>query len=565
MTRKTESVGRLDSLHARFEHQAQCWPQEIALSYGAEQLTYAELNKQADAQARRFQLDGVRPGDLVAILLPRGLESVIQVLATLKAGAGYVPIDPNYPVERIEWMLESSKPTRILTHRNLCNRLWETELPGFMVDRVCWSDATHKSEQIPLKASSDSKASSPKLDSHEPRNESLEVAYIIFTSGSTGKPKGVMVGHSQVLSLLDAVIPTLGSDHTDTWTLFHSLAFDFSVWELWGALTTGGRLCIVPQEIAWSPESFVSLLRNEKVTVLNQTPSAFYALTHAESQARSNGEKALSLRSVIFGGEALNLHQIERWWALYPVGQPRLINMYGITETTVHVTWLELTPELAALDGSPIGDAISSLQLYLLNDELNSVADGQPGEIYVGGSQLALGYLGRPDLTASRFIATQQGERLYRSGDLAVRREGHLFYLGRVDRQLKIRGFRIEPAEVEAAIETHPAIKQCAVLPQPVNEGEIPDRLLAFVIPNRGSPVPESTELRQYLSALLPVHCLPSEAISVDFLPLTVNGKLDQTILLRQWRNQRQRLNPQEQRLRLLRAKLTENASEIPQ
>jgi nonribosomal peptide synthetase DhbF len=549
-------AGQPDSLHGRFEQQALRWPQRLALSYRGQHLSYQQLNERADERASQLRAAGVQAGDLVALMLPRGLDLVVQVLAVLKAGAGYVPIDPNYPQERVDWMLESSQPVRLLTHRHLANRLWEAGVPEALHNRIQWIDVDEPHSAAPL-----SPARGRPTDAGQTDHSALAVAYIIFTSGSTGKPKGVMVGHHQVMYLLDAVIPRLHCDQTDVWTLFHSLAFDFSVWELWGALTTGGRLCIVPQDVTWSADSFAALLRAEQVTVLNQTPSAFYALTQTESQLLAQGDNPLPLRSVIFGGEALNMHQIKRWWSLYAPGQPRLINMYGITETTVHVTWLELTQTLADTDGSPIGEAIPGLEVHLLNSALAPVAEGEPGEIHVGGRQLALGYLGRPDLTASRFIADpiHPGQRLYRSGDLAVRRAGQLFYLGRADRQLKIRGFRIEPAEVEAAIESHPAVQRCAVLAQPAKAGHTSDGLLAFLVATAGvDPLPEATDLRRHLAERLPVHCLPAEFLFLEKLPLTVNGKLDQAVLLTHWRAQQPPDNAQQRRLELLRAKLAE-------
>lgn len=548
-------IDPLDSLHGRFERQALRWPQRIALSYQDQYLTYQQLNERAGERARQLRAAGVNPGDLVALLLPRGLDLVVQVLAVLKAGAGYVPIDPNYPQERVDWMIESSRPVRLLTHRNIANHFWQADVPEILRSRIQWIDV----DELPNTALAMSRLAS---DLAPPDQSVLAVAYIIFTSGSTGKPKGVMVGHHQVMSLLDAVIPRLNCDQTDVWTLFHSLAFDFSVWELWGALTTGGRLCIVPQDVTWSADSFAALLRAEQVTVLNQTPSAFYALTQIESRLLVRGANPLPLRSVIFGGEALNMHQIKRWWSLYVPGQPRLINMYGITETTVHVTWLELTRALADTEGSPIGEAIPGLEVHLLNSTtLEPVAEDEPGEIHVGGRQLALGYLGRPDLTASQFIAdpTRPGQRLYRSGDLAVWRDGQLFYLGRADRQLKIRGFRIEPAEVEAAVETHTAVQRCAVLAQPANEGQTSEGLLAFLIAKPGcNDLPEAPVLRRHLAERLPVHCIPAEFLFVEQLPLTVNGKLDQAVLLHHWRAQQPQDSTRQRRLDLLRAKLAD-------
>lgn len=550
-----------DSLHGRFEQQALRWPERLALSYRDQRMTYQQLNEAANTRANQLRALGVNPRSLVALMLPRGLELVIQVLAVLKAGAGYIPIDPNYPQERVDWMIESSQPVRLLTYRHLAKRFWAQGAPDKLLHKTLWID----DEEQPDKAAPLTPAKQWPITqvNDQPSLAALAVAYIIFTSGSTGKPKGVMVGHHQVISLLDAVIPSLKCDQTDVWTLFHSLAFDFSVWELWGALTTGGCLCIVPQDVAWSAEAFANLLRTEQVTVLNQTPSAFYALTQTEKLRRARGEAPLTLRSVIFGGEALNMHQINHWWSLYPFGQPRLINMYGITETTVHVTWLELTEALKDINASPIGEAIPGLNIQLLNGALDPVADGEPGEIYVGGQQLALGYLGRPDLTASRFIADPScaGQRLYRSGDMAIRRDGQLFYLGRADRQLKIRGFRIEPTEVEAAVETHPAVQQCAVLAQPANATQTPEGLIAFMVAKPDvDRLPETAELRHHLTQLLPVHCLPTELFFVEKLPLTVNGKLDQTRLLEHWRTQQTHTPSQQRRLDLLRVKLADVA-----
>lgn len=565
-----------DSLHSRVEKQAQLRPHNIALSYGDAQLTYQQLNALANRQAEKFKALGVCDGDLIALMLPRGLEIIVQVLAVLKAGAGYVPIDPKYPLERVEWILQSSNPVRLVTEHAIFHGMWQEQTPpNELLERIIWANTDFAPSESTVSSNTDPKYTLKKTKlKREPMtdNHNESPAYIIFTSGSTGKPKGVMVGHDQVLSLLDAALPPLNCDHQDVWSLFHSLAFDFSVWELWGALTTGAQLCIVPQDVCWSPEAFADLLRKENVSVLNQTPSAFYALTEAEAKAHSQGAEPLALRSIIFGGEALNLHQLTQWWDRYPPRKTRLINMYGITETTVHVTWLELTPDMLTLEGSPIGKALDGLEVHLLDHALNPVQEGEVGEIYVSGKQLAQGYLGRADLTASRFIASpfHDGQRLYRSGDLAQSIEGQLFYFGRADRQLKIRGFRVEPGEIEAEIETHSHIQRCAVLAQPTPEGHPVDGLLAFLVANTDAEVlpPDAAALRHYLTHRLPVHCLPSDYIFVSSLPLTVNGKLDQSALIEQWRlSQKKNAEPQQhqqQRLDLLRARLAKARTERP-
>ncbi|HEX8117975.1 MAG TPA: amino acid adenylation domain-containing protein, partial [Pyrinomonadaceae bacterium] len=359
---------------------------------------------------------------------------------------------------------------------------------------------------------------------HGPEN----LAYVIYTSGSTGKPKGVCVTHHNVARLLAAPRDWFNFDASDVWTLFHSYAFDFSVWETWGALLSGGRLVVVPYWVSRSPEDFYALLVRERVTVLNQTPSAFRQLARVD-EAR-HGAGVLSLRAVIFGGEALDLAGLGGWMERHGDVRPRLVNMYGITETTVHVTYRPLTlTDVGAARGSVIGGPIPDLQLYILDKNLEPVPLGVGGEMYVGGAGLARGYHNRGALTAERFIpdpfAAGAGARLYRTGDLARRLgDGEIEYLGRADEQLKVRGFRIEAGEIETVLLTHASLREAAVVARADADGE--RRLVAYVVARRKGGLCFN-ELRAFLRERLPEHMLPAVFVAVDELPLTANGKLD--------------------------------------
>src|SRR6185369_12040370 len=357
------------------------------------------------------------------------------------------------------------------------------------------------------------------------------LAYVIYTSGSTGKPKGVIVTHANVTRLFNATEDWFHFDKHDVWTLFHSYAFDFSVWELWGALLYGGRLVIVPYEISRSPEAFYELLSRERVTVLNQTPFAFRQLVNA--QALGPSALPLDLRLVIFGGEALELQSLTPWFERHGDQQPQLVNMYGITETTVHVTYRPLAKrDLSEASLSPIGGPIPDLQLYVLDEHLQPVPRGVAGELYVGGAGLARNYLNRPELTAERFLpnpfAQRPGERLYRTGDqVCYRAGGELVYLGRVDQQIKIRGFRIELGEIEAALRQHEDVQQALVV---VREDVPGDKRLVAYVSLHDSDLNESefvAGLRQRLQSQLPDYMVPARFVIVDQWPLTATGKID--------------------------------------
>src|SRR5689334_1018121 len=310
----------------------------------------------------------------------------------------------------------------------------------------------------------------------------------------------------------------------DVWTLFHSYAFDFSVWELWGALLYGGRLVVVPYWVSRSPEAFYELVRDERVTVLNQTPSAFRQLIWAE---QSIGPSDLALRYVVFGGEALELASLAPWYERHAEDRPRLVNMYGITETTVHVTYRPLSRrDVEEARGSVIGVPIPDLSLRVLDRDLRLQPIGVPGEIHVGGEGLAMGYLGRPELTAERFVPDPfgpPGARLYRSGDLArYLPDGDVEYLGRIDHQVKIRGFRIELGEIETALTSQPEIREAVVLAREDKPGD--KRLVAYLVAERELP---ASELRERLKAKLPEYMVPTAFVTLPVLPLTSNGKVD--------------------------------------
>ncbi|SMX56129.1 Putative non-ribosomal peptide synthetase [Bradyrhizobium sp. ORS 285] len=352
------------------------------------------------------------------------------------------------------------------------------------------------------------------------------LAYVIYTSGSTGRPKGTLISHASVVRLFSATDAWFGFGAQDVWTLFHSLAFDFSVWELWGPLLRGGRLVVVPYWISRSPDDFHALLSREGVTVLNQTPSAFAGLIRADRER----PRPLALRTVIFGGEALNFAELAPWFERHGDVTPQLINMYGITETTVHVTWRPVRQADIGAAASAIGRTIPDLQAYVLDPRMEPVPIGVAGELYIGGAGLARGYLHRPGLTAERFVPSPfgQGERLYRTGDLARwSAVGALDYLGRIDHQVKIRGFRIELGEIESALLAVSDVEQAAV----VVRGEGGDRRLVAYVVARDDAALDADVIRQELQQNLPDYMVPSAIVTLAVLPLTPNGKLDRNAL----------------------------------
>ncbi len=495
-----------------FEEQVAATPDAIAIRCGGENLTYGELNRQANRLAHHLRQCGVGPEVLVGLYAGRSPGLVIGLLAILKAGGAYLPVDPAYPPDRIAFMLEDAQAPWILTDTGLATSLSRTSAGIIYLD------------DLPVEV-----AAAPDTNPR-PTAGPENLAYVIYTSGSTGRPKGTLVTHHNVLRLMRATADWFRFQAEDVWTLFHSHAFDFSVWELWGALAHGGRVVIVPQRTSRSPEDFYRLLVAEGVTVLNQTPSAFRQLIRAEQQL--GVDRGLALRLVILGGEALAMPGLKPWFERHGDRHPRVVNMYGITETTVHVTY-RLLAERDLDGGSVIGVPLPDLQIHLLDEQRQPVPVEEIGEIHVGGDGVARGYLNRPGLTAERFVpdpfTDRPGALLYRSGDLARRlRNGDLEYIGRKDQQVKMRGFRIELGEIEVTLGRHPSVQEAVVVALETEAGET--RLVAYCVAGDGPPIDLGT-LRTHLQAHLPDHMVPGVFVVLERMPLTPHGKTDRAAL----------------------------------
>ncbi|WP_432080206.1 amino acid adenylation domain-containing protein [Streptomyces sp. WAC 04229] len=491
-------------VHELFEEQAARTPHATALSFEDTHLTYAELNTRANRVAHALIAKGAGPETLVGLCLERGPELIPALLGILKSGAAYLPLDPANPADRLAYIVRDARAPLVVT--------------------VGEHAGPFDVELLLLDADAGLLAAQPDTDPAAgggPGN----LAYTIYTSGSTGRPKGVAVTHANVVRLLERGHEHYAFADTDVWPLFHSYAFDVSVWEMWGALLFGGRLIVVPHAVTRSPEEFLDLLVRERVTVLNQTPTAFRSLVDTDAD--------LSLRAVVFAGEKLEVSELRPFAERFGLSRVALVNMYGITETTVHTTYHRITgADLEPGAGNPVGHPLADLRVHLLDTACRPVPVGVPGEIHVAGPGVARGYLNRPRLTAERFVPDPfgpPGSRLYRSGDRARRlADGSLEFLGRADDQVKIRGFRIEPGEIEAALATHPGVRDAVVLVREDTPGD--ERLVAYVTAAGDTP-PAPGELLAHLRAVLPEYMVPAAFVTLGALPLTTNGKLDKRAL----------------------------------
>ncbi|MCZ4087496.1 non-ribosomal peptide synthetase, partial [Streptomyces antarcticus] len=500
-----------DSVHELFEAQVARTPEAVAVIADGMSLTYAEVDARANRLAHHLRTLGAGPESLVGVCLERGADLIPTLLGVLKSGAAYLPLDPANPADRLAYVLGDAGAAVVVA---------QSSTLGLIED-------AHDGPFVVLDRDREVLAAAP-ATAPEHRSGPDNAIYVIYTSGSTGKPKGVTLTHANVVRLMVTAQEHYAFDGTDVWSMFHSYAFDVSVFEMWGALLHGGTLVVVPREVTSSPEEFLDLLVEHEVTVLSQTPSAFRSLVAAAADG-DRRVKRLSLRAVIFAGEKLEISELRPWTEKLGLGRVALVNMYGITETTVHTTYHRLIKrDLEPGAGNPIGRPLSDLTVHLLDSRGDLVPVGSRGEIHVGGPGVARGYLNRPELTAERFVPDPfgpAGSRLYKSGDLARRRpDGSLEFLGRIDHQVKIRGYRIELGEIEAALAGHPEVRDAVVIAREDTPGD--KRLVGYLVP-RGETAPDPGDLRAWLGRILPHYMVPAAYETIGKIPLTANGKLD--------------------------------------
>ncbi|MGW4898181.1 amino acid adenylation domain-containing protein, partial [Kitasatospora sp. NPDC004240] len=500
-------------LHELFAARAARTPDAVALTSGDLSLTYAELDERANRIAHHLTALGARPDTVVGVSLERGPDLVPALLGVLKSGAAYLPLDPSNPADRLAYMLADAKAELLVTHSSLD----VLEFPGTRV----LIDA--HAEEIAARP-----ATAPVTDVR-PDN----LIYVIYTSGSTGLPKGVSLTHANVARLFTTTREQLAFSADDVWALFHSYAFDVSVWEMWGALLHGARLVVVPPTVSRSPHDLIDLLVRERVSVLCQTPSAFRALSGLAEQDDPRVDE-LALRAVIFAGERLDMAELRSWTARKGTEHPALVNMYGPTEITVYATHHVITAdEVATSHRSNIGHSLGDLSIHLLDPAGHPVPVGVPGEMYIGGPGLARGYLDRPGLTAERFVPDPfgaPGSRLYRTGDLVLRLpDGAIDFLGRIDGQVKIRGYRVELGEIEAALGACAGVRQAVVTVRENAAGE--KSLVGYVVTGSAGAGADTAALRAALAVTLPEYMVPAAFVALDALPLSNSGKLDRRAL----------------------------------
>jgi amino acid adenylation domain-containing protein len=487
-------------MHLWFEQQVEKFADRTALRGEGIGVTYRELDQRANRLAHHLREAGIGPETVVGLCTDRCIDMIVGLLGILKAGGAYIPLDPAYPAERMRIIIEDSQVAVVVTQMAHEENLKLSGARLVVLDREAEAIAARPSTAVELPVDPD------------------RTMYIMYTSGSTGKPKGVIVTHRHVIRLMHAMKPLYDLKETDVWSLLHSYGFDFAVWELWGALLYGACAVVVPYTASRIPEEFFELLSSEGVTILNSTPLAFYRLMGVDDG------RPLKLRYVIFAGESIDIPRMQAWFDRRGYDEPLLVNMYGITETTVHLTYRPLRPADSAKPASYIGRTIADMKALVLDEASQLVPVGVTGEIYIGGAGVTNGYLRRPETNAQRFVM-RNGERLYRTGDLARwLPTGEMEYQGRIDHQVKIRGHRIELGEVENMLRSSGLLRDVAVL-SPSGES-----LVAYCVPVNGRK-PTPAELRQHCEVSLPDYMVPTAYVLLDALPITSNGKLDRRAL----------------------------------
>ena len=494
-------MGGSATVHALVGDVANSAPGSVAVSDPAETVTFGELDARANGLAARLRAIGVRPGVLVGLCHERSVANVMAALAILKAGGGYVGLDPSYPDARLEWVLRDALVPVLVTQPSVAERLSGLSCEVIQLDK----GTSRFGEQA-----------EPPEDLAGPD----DVAYAIYTSGSTGEPKGVLVSHAGLMSLVDWHREAFGLTAADRGSLLASPAFDASVWELWPSLVVGAGLHVPDQITPTIPHALRDWLVSTGITV------SFVLTPMAEALLELEWPPDVALRLMLTGGDVLHRRPAR--------DTPfTLVNNYGVTEATVVST----SGTVAVDDGQGglpgIGRPIPGAMLHVLDAGGREVPAGDAGELYIGGPSVAIGYINRPDLTAERFLpdpfASEPGARLYRTGDaVRVMPDGEIQFLGRLDDQVKIRGYRIEPGEIAAVLATHPAVGPCAVVARDDEGGHL--QLVAYVVPSDGS-LPGRRELRRHLWRLLPAHMVPAAFVELESLPVTTNGKLDRSAL----------------------------------
>ncbi len=486
-----------------FEAQVERTPERIAAVCEDECLTYRELNERANQLGRVLRKHGAGPEELVGIIAEPSLEMIIGMLAIVKAGGAYLPINPDYPEDRIAYTLKDSQTKILLTQQVLLEQISFTgEIIQIDDSKIYMGDSSNLNHL----------------------NKPDDLLYVIYTSGSTGKPKGVMIEHQNLIPLIVNARLKFDFNENDVWTMFHSFCFDFSVWEMYGPLLYGGKMVVIPKLAVKNPAEFLKILKKEKVTVINQTPTALYNLSAEEMKDET---KELQLRYILFGGEAAQPIHLKAFYEKYP--ETKLINVYGITETTVLATFKVISTVEINTNLSNIGKPLPDLKTYLFDKNMHLVPIGAPGEICIAGYGVSQGYLNRPALTAEKFVQNPYvpDERLYRSGDLArLLPNGEMEYLGRIDHQVNIRGFRIELGEIENQLLHHQMVKEAVVIAR--NDAKGNQYICAYLILEGELSI---VELREYLLKQLPEYMIPAYFMQLDKIPTTSNGKVDRKAL----------------------------------